>query len=63
MEQHTYFGGNDPAGLMVLIWFTTGIDAVLTSATSALVLVTDLTWGHFRHWRSAAAFVGESPDG
>ena len=48
-------------GLMVLVWFTTGIDAVFTSTIVAAVLVIELIWEHIHHWRVAAPIASEMP--
>jgi low temperature requirement protein LtrA len=43
------------AGLLLLVWLTTGINAVATSAIVAVVLVIELKWEHVHHWPAAKA--------
>jgi low temperature requirement protein LtrA len=49
------------SGLIVLLWLTNGIDAVVTAAIVAVVLVGELIWEHTHYWRPAAPETAESP--
>jgi len=46
-------------GMMLLIWVTTGIIALAAAAIVAVVLVIELTWEYFHHWRVAVTPASE----
>jgi hypothetical protein len=46
-------------GMMLLIWLTTGIIALAAAAIVAAVLVIELTWEYFHHWRLAVTPASE----
>ena len=48
-------------GLMLLIWLTTGVSSAAGATIVAAVLVVELTWEHFHHWRVAATLASEVP--
>jgi low temperature requirement protein LtrA len=48
-------------GLMLLIWLTSDITAAATATIVAAVLVIELTWEHFHHWRVAVTLASETP--
>jgi low temperature requirement protein LtrA len=49
-------------GLMLVLWLATGVSAVATAIIVAVVLVTELTWEHFHHWRVAATVAPTVPE-
>jgi hypothetical protein len=51
------------ATLLLLVWSTTGINAVATSAIVAVVLAVELKWEHAHHWRTAEASSAEKSAG
>jgi low temperature requirement protein LtrA len=51
------------AALLLLVWLTTGISAVATSAIVAVVLVIELKWEHVHHWPAAKAASTENSTG
>jgi hypothetical protein len=51
------------AALLLLVWLTTGINAVATSAIVAVVVAIELKWEHLHHWPAAKAPSIESSTG
>ena len=51
------------AALLLLVWLTTGISAVATSAIVAVVLVIELKWEHVHHWPAAKVASTENSTG
>jgi low temperature requirement protein LtrA len=51
------------AALLLLVWLTTGINAVATSAIVAVVVAIELKWEHLHHWPAAKAPSKESSTG
>jgi low temperature requirement protein LtrA len=51
------------AALLLLVWLTTGINAVATSGIVAVVLVIELKWEHVHHWQAAMPHAPETRAG
>jgi low temperature requirement protein LtrA len=51
------------AGLLLLVWLTSGINAVATAAIVAGVLVVELAWEHVHHWPTTEIPSSESSTG